>query len=128
MTSVQTSCSRSSSLPSSLPLSSTTLDDLSPDDILEQLTNAKAQAKHYAAKVEELTQALDSLVESGEIESDFTWNDWHIYRQPGKKTYTYPDYIKEQETYLKQAKEMAIAQRTAIVKVGQPFWTMRYEF
>lgn len=128
MTSVQTSCSRSSSLPSSLPSSSTTLDDLSPDDILEQLTNAKAQAKHYAAKVEELTQALDSLVESGEIESDLTWNDWHIYRQPGKKTYSFPDYIKEQETHLKQSKELAIALNEATVKIGQPFWTMKYEF
>ena len=128
MTSAPTSSSRSFSLPSPLASSPTSVDDLSPDDILEQLTNAKALAKHYAAKVEELTQALDPFVESGEIESDLIWNDWHIYRQPGKKSYTYPDYIKEQETHLKQSKELAIALNEAPVKIGQPFWTMKYEF
>ena len=128
MTSVQTSSSPSSSLPSPLASSSTTVDNLSPDDILEQLTNAKAQANKYAALVKELTQALDNLVESGEIDSDLNWNDWHIYWQPGKKSYTYPEYITKQEKDLKQSKELAVAQGTATFKYGEPFWTMRYEF
>ena len=128
MTSVQTSSSPSSSLPSPLASSPTSVDNLSPDDILEQLTNAKAQANHYATLVKQLTQALDYLVESGEICSDLDWNDWHIYRQPGKKTYTFPKSITDQEAYLKQTKELAIALGDATVKYGDPFWTIKYQF
>ena len=128
MTSARTSSLPSSSLPSPLASSPTSVDNLSSDDILEQLTNAKAQAIHYAALVKELTQALDYLVESGEICSDLNFNDWHIYRQPGKKTYTFPKSITDQEAYLKQTKELAIALGDATVKYGDPFWTVKYQF
>lgn len=121
-----TSTSASSSSPFS-QLSSATwgVDTLDVDEVLEILTNAKAQVSYWQDRVQACLDRLDSLVETGETDPDLTWNDWHIYRQPGKRSFDYPDYIKEKEEDLRQAKEMAIVDGDATLKQGKPFWTVK---
>lgn len=116
---------------SSLPLpsvsSSQSLLTLDVEDLLERITHIKALIKDQESILAAHLDALDQLVENGEADPDLTWNDWHIYRQAGRKTYLYPQSIKDQEADLKQSKELAIALGDATVKVGQPFWTMKFE-
>lgn len=109
------------------PSSSHSLPTLDVDDLLERITHIKATIKEQENLLSSYLDALDQLVESGEADPDLKWNDWHIYRQAGRKTYIYPQSIKDQEADLKQSKELAIALGDATVKVGQPFWTMKFE-
>lgn len=100
---------------------------LDPDQLLERITHAKAQIAHFQGILEQYLDTLDQMVQDHQIDSDITYNDWHIYRQPGRKTYTYPDSITEQERDLKQSKELAVALGDATVKLGSPFWTIKYK-
>ena len=130
MTTSQISTSHSSSSPSlaqSWHISDDDLAALDPDQLLERITYAKAQANHYTALLASYLDALDQMVQNDQIETDITYNDWHIYRQPGRKTYSFPDSIKRQEADLKQSKELAIALGDATVKQGSPFWTLKFE-
>ena len=101
--------------------------ELDPDQILDRLTYAKAQVAHFNGLVQQYLDALDQLVQDNQIDSDIHYNDWHIYRQKGKASYTFPDSIKQQEADLKQSKELAIALGDATVKHGKPFWTIRHD-
>lgn len=122
-----TSSLASSLSPSSLPSSPTLADELQPEELLERITYIKAQIKQQEELLASYLDALDLMVQNGDADSDLNWNDWHIYRQSGRKTYTFPQSIKDQEADLKQSKELAIALGDATFKVGQPFWTIRFE-
>lgn len=108
-----------------------TLDDelshLDPDQILDRLTHAKTQVAHFNGLIQQYLDALDQLVQDNQIDTDIHYNDWHFYRQKGKASYIYPDFIKQQEADLKQSKELAIACGDATVKYGKPFWTIRHD-
>lgn len=123
---LQTSTSPSFSLPSPLRSSPAWgVEDLDTDDLLEVLTNAKQQATYWSARIQACLDRLDTLVEDEELAEDLTYNDFHIYRQPGRKSYDYPDYIKEAQASLKQSQELSIALGDATTKVGKPFWTLK---
>jgi len=102
---------------------------LDAEPTLEQLlafvTLRKAQ---IALAQDELTTALNQLndlVESGELDPQFAFNDWSFNWSPGRTTWDYPGEVKEIEAILKTSKKAAEADGSAVAKTGAPFWTIR---
>ena len=95
------------------------------DQLLELITARKAS---IAIAQDELTAALDrlnGLVEAGEIDATFSFNDWSFNWSPGRTTWDYPAQVKTIEATLKTSKKAAEADGSAIAKNGSPFWTVR---
>lgn len=95
--------------------------------LLDELTTITARAKEIEARRQELLDALDQLVEEGEIDERFTWNDYTISRAV-RTTWQYrPDFEAQRKTLkdeLKQLEEMeqALGYAQAVTKT---FWTVR---
>jgi hypothetical protein len=97
----------SSSQPSSTPPS------LEP--LLEELTALVARERHCEAEIKtikarraEIALVLDQMVEAGELESKFTWNDCKITRYT-VESIAYPDHILEQRQQLKASERLSVA-------------------
>lgn len=94
------------------------------EQLLAFVTLRKAQ---IALAQDELTKALDQLnglVESGELDPQFAFNDWSFNWSPGRTTWDYPGKVKEIEAILKTSKKAAEADGTATAKTGAPYWTI----
>ena len=96
---------------------------------LEQLLAFITLRKAQAAQIQdELTGALDQLnglVEAGEIDATFSFDDWSFNWSAGRTSWDYPGEVKEIEAILKTSKKAAEANGTATAKTGAPFWTIR---
>jgi hypothetical protein len=96
---------------------------------LEQLLAFVTLRKAQAARIqEELTKALDQLnglVESGELDPQFAFNDWSFNWSAGRTTWDYPGEVKEIEAILKTSKKAAEANGSATARTGAPYWTIR---
>ena len=95
----------------------------SPDALLEELTQLSRDEKALQARRQEILDALDLLVESGEASEEMVWNDFKITRRT-RKSYTYPDHISDQREQLKAAEKLSVALGEATLKLTS-FWEVR---
>lgn len=123
MPAAKNSSQTSSCLLSSLGSSPSPSSRPSLEALLDELTAITARAKEIEARRQELLDALDQLVEEGEIDERFTWNDFTISRAV-RTSYAYPTHISEQRDALKQAEQLSVALGEATVKTTT-FWTVR---
>jgi len=102
---------------------------LDAEPTLEQLlafvTLRKAQAIQIQDELAAALDQLNGLVESGELDPQFAFNDWSFNWSPGRTTWDYPGEVKEIEAILKTTKKAAEADGSATAKTGAPFWTIR---
>ena len=113
------------STPSSFLLSSSQQSLPTLDDTLERITLAKAAIKEWESSLKAALADLDTLVDAGEVNLDepLTWNDYKLSSST-RKTYAYPEYIREQQANLKTAQELAVALGEAELSLTT-FWTIR---
>jgi len=99
---------------------------LGADAILNMITTSRAAIARLQAIDAALMDRLDQLAEAGEVDQGgFSHNDWSFSYCAGRKSWEYPEDIKEIETILKTAKKTAEGNGSATRKTGAPFWTIK---
>jgi hypothetical protein len=99
--------------------------ELTLEQLLDFVTVRKAQATRIQDELTAALEQLNGLVESGELDPQFAFNDWSFNWSAGRTTWDYPGEVKEIEAILKTSKKAAEADGTATAKTGAPFWTIR---
>jgi hypothetical protein len=102
------------------------LDQLTTDEVLDQLVQVRQAMAALKAQDEALLDRLDQLAEAGEVDQGgFSHNDWAFSWSAGRKSWTYPAGVQGLEAQLKGAKKAAEADGSATAKTGEPFWTIK---
>lgn len=92
---------------------------------LDAVVSLKLQIKQLSSELDTHLDALREAVDTGDLDPQFSHNDTKFNLSPGRTTYTYPPAVTELSLRLKDAQSQAIADGTAIQKVGEPFWTIK---
>lgn len=95
------------------------------DERLDQVWRIK---KLIARLEDDLANLLDQLtqdVAEGDLDATFSHNDATFSWSPGKVSYTYPQAVVNLSQQLKQAQAAAVADGTAAMKRGAPYWTVQ---
>lgn len=77
---------------------------------------------------DELDQALDALrqaCDDGDLDPTFKHNDASFDLRPGKASYDYPPEVATLSLRLKEQQAAAVADGTATLKRGQPYWVVK---
>jgi len=96
--------------------------------IEERLDQVLALKKQIAALEQQLADHLHELtndVAEGDLDAVFCHNDSSFSWSPGRVTYDYPQAVIDLSLQLKQAQAEAVANGTAAMKRGQPYWTVK---
>jgi hypothetical protein len=102
------------------------LDQLTTDEVLDQLVQVRQALAAFKAKDEGLLDRLDQLAAAGEVDQGgFTHNDHAFAWSPGRKSWTYPAGVQGLEAQAKAAKKASEADGSATSTTGSPFWTIR---
>jgi hypothetical protein len=101
-------------------------------DVAEALwraVDAKEAVNAAELLYKEACMALDLLVADGRLPEKGlpTVNGFTVYRQEGRKSWTYPESIKVLQTALKKRMELAQQLGEAVAKRGDSFWTIKEE-
>ena len=108
------------------PITAEVLASLTTDELLSQSVTVKRQTKHLKELYEVLCDEMTRRVEAGTLDpGGFSHNDVPFAYSEGKRTWDYPKTIKSMEKDVQDAKLRAIADGSAIAKIGDPFWTLR---
>jgi hypothetical protein len=101
------------------------LSEATLEQLLDFVTVRKAQAIQIQGELTAALDRLNGLVESGDLDPQFSFNDWNFNWSPGRTTWDYPGEVKEIEAILKTSKKAAEADGSATAKTGAPVWTIR---
>lgn len=92
---------------------------------LDAVVSLKLQIKQLSSELDTHLDALREVVDAGDLDPQFSHNDVSFDLRSGRVTYTYPPVVTELSLRLKDAQAQAVADGTAIQKVGEPFWTIK---
>lgn len=95
------------------------------DATLDQVISLKRQIKSLEGMLDTALDALREAVDEGDLDPQFRHNDTAFDLRPGRVSYTYPPAVTELSLRLKDAQAAAVADGTAIQKVGEPYWTIK---
>ena len=95
------------------------------DATLDQVISLKRQIKSLEGMLDTALDALREAVEQGALDPQFKHNDTAFDLRPGRTTYTYPPAVTELSLKLKDMQAAAVADGTAIQKIGEPYWTIK---
>ena len=98
---------------------------MTTDELLDYATQIRAGIKALEASKAAIDDELSRRFEAGELDANFTHNDWLFSRSEGRTKWAYPDYVGVTESRLKQAKKMAEGDGSAVRSTGAPFWTIK---
>jgi hypothetical protein len=97
----------------------------SPETLIERIIDTETAIKRLEEQKETLRDELEALCLAGEIDPSFTYNDWSFNRSEGRRSYDYPDTIKQAEADVKALKKASEADGTATLKPLSPSWTIK---
>lgn len=95
---------------------------LTTDQLLQQITDTKAHLALLEGRLAGLLDQLSTALDNGDIDPQFSHNDWTFTRCTGRTTWQYPAAIKHQ---IKTLQENAQADGTATQKIGAGYWTIK---
>lgn len=95
------------------------------DFTLERVIDIKRQIKHLEAKLDGYLDDLRNAVDAGDLDPQFSHNDVSFDLREGRVTYTYPPEVTALSLKLKDAQAAAVADGSATLKRGEPFWTIK---
>lgn len=96
--------------------------------IEERLDEVLVLKRQIATLEEQLAGHLHELtndVAEGDLDATFCHNDASFNWSPGRVSYDYPQAVVDLSLQLKKAQADAVANGTAAMKRGQPYWTVR---
>lgn len=92
------------------------------DQILDQITETKAQIELLQARMAGLQDQLTDAVERGDLDPAFSHNDWSFRLSQGRITTTYSDSCKQA---IKDLQQHDLSSGNAQQKQGSSFWTIK---
>lgn len=95
------------------------------DATLEQVISLKRQIKSLEGMLDTALDALRTAVDDGDLDPQFKHNDTAFDLRPGRVTYTYPPHVTNLSLALKDAQAAAVADGTATLKQGEPYWQIK---
>ena len=95
------------------------------DATLNAVISIKLQIKQLTDELDTALDALREAVDAGDLDPQFKHNDVSFDLRSGRVTYTYPPAVTELSLKLKDAQAAAVADGTAILKRGEPYWTIK---
>lgn len=95
------------------------------DATLDQVISLKRQIKSLEGMLDTALDALRTAVDEGDLDPQFRHNDTAFDLRPGRVSYSYPPAVTELSLRLKNAQAAAVADGTAVQKLGEPFWTIK---
>lgn len=95
------------------------------DFTLDRIIDIKRQIKHLESKLDGYLDDLRTAVDIGDLDPTFSHNDVTFDLRDGRATYTYPPAVTELSLKLKDAQAAAVADGTATLKRGEPFWVIK---
>ena len=96
-----------------------------PEQLLAYVIALKGQLKPLESDLSDSLDQLNVLIENGEVDASFEFEDWSFNWSPGRTTFVYPAEILEIEAEVKTAKKKAVADGKATTKIGAPYWTIK---
>jgi hypothetical protein len=102
------------------------LDQLTTDEVLDQLVQVRQALAALKASDEALLDRLDQLAEAGEVDQGgFSHQDYAFTWSAGKRSWSYPAGVQGLEAQAKAAKKASEADGSAVATTGSPFWTIK---
>ncbi len=95
------------------------------DATLDQVISLKRQIKSLEGMLDTALDALREAVDEGDLDPQFSHQDTKFDLRPGRASYTYPPHITELSLRLKDAQAAAVADGTATMKLGEPYWQIK---
>ncbi len=95
------------------------------DATLDQVISLKRQIKSLEGMLDTALDALRSAVDEGNLDPQFKHDDAAFDLRPGRVTYTYPPVVTELSLRLKDAQAAAVADGSATLKQGEPYWQIK---
>lgn len=95
------------------------------DATLDQVISLKRQIKSLEGMLDTALDALRGAVDDGDLDPQFKHNDVGFDLRPGRVTYAYPPAVTELSLRLKDAQAAAVADGTAVQKIGEPYWQVK---
>jgi hypothetical protein len=95
------------------------------DGTLEQVISLKRQIKSLEGMLDTALDALRQAVDDGELDPTFKHDDVAFDLRPGRASYSYPPAVIELSLKLKDLQSAAVADGTATIKRGEPYWTIK---
>ena len=99
--------------------------ELTTDELLDYACQIRAGIKALEASKAAIDDELSRRFEAGNIDSNFTHNDWTFAWCEGRTKWSYPAEVVALEAGVKAAKKAAEADGSAQRSTGAPFWTIR---
>ena len=99
--------------------------ELTTDELLDYATQIRTGIKALEASKDAIDDELTRRFEAGDIDSNFTYNDWTFTWCEGRAKWAYPAGVTELEAKVKSAKKASEADGSAQRSTGAPFWTIR---
>lgn len=95
------------------------------DDTIDRTVQIKRQIAELQAELDQCLDRLQAAVEIGDLDPQFSHADVAFSLSSGRATYAYPPAVVELSQQLKHAQAQAIADGSASISRGTPFWTIR---
>lgn len=95
------------------------------DATLDSVISLKRQIASLQGMLDTALDALSQAMADGELEPQFKHDDASFTWSPGRTSYDYPQPVVELSQRLKQAQADAVANGSAAIKRGAPYWTVK---
>jgi len=98
---------------------------LPEDDLLASIEATKRRIAELSSLLDAYLDDLTRRADAGEIDPQFSHDDWSFNLSPGRRSWDYPAAVLTMEQQLKTYKKASEADGTATEKRGAPFWTIK---
>lgn len=103
----------------------TTTTAIDIDHTLNEVVTIKRKIKALEGLLDGHLDILRQAVDDGDLDPTFTHNDTQFDLRAGKVSYDYPAEVVAISQALKLAQADAVANGTATLKRGEPFWQIK---
>lgn len=98
---------------------------LPEDDLLASIEATKRRIAELGSLLDAYLDDLTRRADAGDLDPQFSHNDWSFSLSPGRRTWDYPSRVRDLQAQANAAKKAAEADGSAVAKIGAPFWSIR---
>lgn len=95
------------------------------DAVAAQVVSLKRQIASLQGMLDTALDALREAVDAGDLDPQFSHDDAKFNLAPGRVSYDYPPEVVAASLRLKDLQAAAVADGTAAIRRGEPYWTVK---
>lgn len=101
------------------------IEALPENDLLSNIAATKRRLAELSSLLDAYLDDLSRRVDAGDLDPQFSHDDWSYTLSPGRRSWDYPARVRELQTQAKAAEKASQADGTATERRGDPYWTIR---